>query len=634
MTGLAGILRTDYSDLDQETLRCFRSGLPVRAGRVPRLWTEGAVALLRCCSPWEDSVAPAVSVSRDGRLVALFDGRLSHRRDLAHRLQVKADACSDAELAVTAFAQWGEMATHELEGIDYTLAIWDRHQRRLLLQRSPMGWRPLYWCESQGLLAFATEARMLLNGLNLERRADEAAVAELMVMRFVTQTGSLWQGIHALPAGSRLDWVCGRRRVSHWHRVKTESLGGLSTEDHVERFRSLFDAGMRDCLDSPGPVAAHLSGGLDSSTVVMRAAQLIRVDGGQMPVVATVRYPGEACDESRYSDAVIEAAHIEPIIADGLMPYDWSTAEAEAHRFLLPPMRPAIAHPLAASPQWKALQPRVVLTGEGGDDWLGGHYNYLASQFRHGQFGQLLEGLFSDRIADDVPRRLLYLWRHGIRPLMKADDRLRLCFPHLNPQLQVPTLLQPDWARRVDLAGRWQRAPQETPAIADTLWGQSRYAPFVMARRRMAWEPLLALYDEAGLQLRHPFHDPRLTAYLFEIPGHLLRRHVGGKSVSKWLLREATRDVLPEPVRNRQDKANFSSKIADAVLDRMAQRDPWRLQPVQRGWVSGDSLEALVAQYRLWQRKGRPFPFDTGRLSTLWAVVAVDTWLEQAAVCG
>lgn len=634
MSGMAGLVRLDGGPLDADTLRGFRVGLPVRAGRGPRLWSDGAVALLRCCGPRDDAMAPAVALSTDGRLALLFDGRLSYRRDLARRLALPADLSSDAELAVAAFARWGDRALLELEGIDHALAVWDRRQRRLLLARAPTGWRALCWHEADGLLAFATEPRMLLNGLGLPRRPNEAAVAELLALRALSLTDTLWQNIHALPPGSLLDQEGGRRRLRHWHQVPADDSRHLSVPEHIERFRSLFDGAVIDCLEGPGVKLAQLSGGLDSSTVVMRASQLARDGRVEMPTVVVGRYPAEGYDEGFYSDAVIAAAGVRPVVVDGRQAYDWEQASRDSAELLSVPGRPSIHGAMRRTADLQSLDAGVMLTGGGGDEWLAGNYFYLASQIRQGDVAALLGHLLGNRLSDEPARRLLHLWRHGLRPLLTKAGRQRLRLTHTRTQPEIPDLLLPQWARQVGMEQRWQEAASAPPPPVNSLWGQIRYHNFGTPMQNFTRDAHVALLDQWGLQLRHPYYDPRLTRYLLEVPGQLLRRNAGGRHVTKWLLREATRGILPERVRTRTDKANFSSMIADAALARMADRTPGSLLPVRRGWVSAEVVGRLLQHLRDWQHSGRPYPVRVPGLGPLWSVIAVDVWLEQAGIGG
>ena len=158
-----------------------------------------------------------------------------------------------------------------------------------------MGWRPLLWTLDRGTLAFATEPRALVVGLELERRLNEGAIGEYLAARFTSQTDTFWRGISRLPQGSSLALERGVVRQWHWHDGPFEDLSDLSADEHIERFRRLFDQALIATTRSSTPVCSHLSGGLDSSSVLSRATELHRAGMITQPIHAiSARFPGDS----------------------------------------------------------------------------------------------------------------------------------------------------------------------------------------------------------------------------------------------------------------------------------------------------------------------------------------------------
>src|SRR6185295_19899666 len=95
-------------------------------------------------------------------------------------------------------------------------------------------------------------------------------------------------------------------------------------------------------------------------------------------------------------------------------------------------------------------------------------------------------------------------------------------------------------------------------------------------------------------------------------------------SCRKYLLREAMRGVLPDAVRLRDTKANFSTPFVDALIRRLSDGGVHTLEVVQRGWVDGRRLAQYLSVYRRWNERGRPHPFPAEPLAPVWSAVAMD----------
>jgi asparagine synthase (glutamine-hydrolysing) len=203
--------------------------------------------------------------------------------------------------------------------------------------------------------------------------------------------------------------------------------------------------------------------------------------------------------------------------------------------------------------------------------------------------------------------------------------RDRMLRPHLDFALIEPAWISSDWARRIDLVDRWRHAPQP-PALA-SMAQQQRYAVYPFGRRHVNVDTVLCYAASRGVELRHPFHDFRLTRFLIGAAGGMLRR----KGVRKHLLREAMRGTLPELVRQRGDKANMSVPVYDAVAERLRDRPIRDLTCVREGWVDAEWITQVAAEHAAWRTDGAIGKPPRNPYSPVWSAVAIDLWLEQAA---
>jgi asparagine synthase (glutamine-hydrolysing) len=628
MSGLAGCLAINGAAVDPQIVRRMAESTPYLAPDGVDVWSDGPVGFVRFRHATTPQFAWRQPITDDRSALTLcFDGRLDNRDDLLRDLRgvggLDADASDDA-IVLALFARDGDTCVKRLAG-DYAFAVWQARTRRLFCARSPVGWRPFFWCRTPAWLGFATEPKTLVDGLRLDRRINEGAVAEYLSLRFTTQTDTFWRDIQRLPPGSALAAEADRVWTWHWHTGPFPETSHFDESEHVRTFRRLFDQSIAATLRSSTPVAAHLSGGLDSSSIVCRATELQRTGAIGAPVrPVSARFPGELHDETEWSRAVEDHLGIQALVVSA-SPYDWDRASEWCSRTLHLPLRPNVLGTIVATcERLRADGVRVLLTGEGGDDWLRGSRAHWPDLLRRGQVRQLLrEGLVPGG-QRSLARRLAHVVRHSAGPLLFSGARERLERPHLDFSDAAPDWIRADWAISTGLRDRWRS--DRLPVDFTAAWLRQRYAPYILARRHVNVDNVVAFATGEGVELRHPLHDLRLTEYLLGAPGGLFLRGTRRKH----LLREAMRGVLPETVRLRDTKANFSTPFVDALLHKLSDGDVDKLEVVRRGWVDGRWLSDCVSVYRQWNNQGRRQPFPVQPLAPVWSAVTMDLWLTRA----
>jgi asparagine synthase (glutamine-hydrolysing) len=624
MNGIAGIVMLNGSPTDA-TLERMIASTPHIVREDAGVWRSGPVGLLRFPYATTPEAVGEVQPWRhpDTGDMICFDGRIDNRPELLSLLGRNPGSPEpDCAIVLALFVRFGDDFLERLTG-DYALAIWSDAQRRLLCARCPMGWRTLLWTQDATRFAFASQPRTLVDGLALERRLNEGAVGEYLSARFVSQTDTFWQSVNRLPNGSALALEDGRVRTWHWHKGPFEDWSGQSEAEHVERFSALFDEALVRSTRSNGPVVAHLSGGLDSSSVLCRAAELHaagRID--RMPDALTVRYEGGAQDEREWAEAVERHLGISATIVP---PHRLSFDEQRAWcaETLHLPLRPNVTTASVAPMQ--ALGARVLLTGEGGDDWLRGTNGHWPDMVLRGQWPKLLREATAGRPLTRMPGAIRGMLTGGLGPIVSKRLRERTLRPHLDFGYEPPEWIRPEWARRIGLAERWRAdaLPVDLPSYAQ----RQRYQVYAFGRRHVNWDSTLAYVGSKGIELRHPLHNLRLTEFLMGASGGVLLKG----AQKKHLLREAMRGTLPEAVRVREGKANMVAAIADAVSERFRERRPEDLLAVKMGWVDGRMLADSHAENAAWCAAGCPRDrLPKMHYGPVWFTIAVDLWLEHA----
>jgi asparagine synthase (glutamine-hydrolysing) len=594
-------------------------------------WHEGPVGLIHfnlITTPQAQHEALPLADKQAG-LAIVFDGRLDNRRAVFDKVGSAAGLprdCGDGALVMALFKQYGESCVQHLVG-DYTLAVWQARSRQLFCARSPLGWRPFLWYCDSTRFAFATEPKTLIEGLDLERRVNEGAAGELLSMRFTSQTETLWQGVYRLPPGGALAVENGRVRTWHWHQGPFFETSH-NDEEASEYFNELFDQSLEACMRSSTDVAAHLSGGLDSSSVVCRSMEMYRAGRLGRPVhPLSARFPGEAHDESEWSMAVEEHANVDSMIVLP-RPYSWDKARTWCANTLHLPLRPNVLSTIIGScERMQAHGMRVLLTGEGGDDWLRGSHAHWPDLLRKGKLAQLWRETHS-RAPSDFARRIKRVMLEALAPLLLDSHRESLMRPHLHFSAEAPSWIRPEWAEKIGLSERWRS--DTAPLTLNTVSLQHRSFRYTMARPHVNVDNTLSMVASKGVELRHPFHDLRLTHYLMGVPGNLLMR----EGESKYLLRQAMRGTLPEKVRTRQTKADLSMPFIDALADFFASTPVEDLLCVRLGWVNQTYILRAFETNRAWYLAGKKGAWPAEHLGPVWSTVAVEIWLREALKMG
>jgi asparagine synthase (glutamine-hydrolysing) len=146
--------------------------------------------------------------NESGRYWAMQNGEVYNFPELMTQLEKlghRFSTCSDTEVIVHAFEEWGEECVHRLNG-EFALAVYDRHTRRLFLARDRFGIRPLFIADLGGHFMFASEMKALLRHPATERRIDPFALVETFTIWAVQPDRSTFPGIRELPAGHSM-WV-------------------------------------------------------------------------------------------------------------------------------------------------------------------------------------------------------------------------------------------------------------------------------------------------------------------------------------------------------------------------------------------------------------------------------------------
>lgn len=581
-----------------------------------RHW-EGHLAMghrrLAIFAPGDGGAQPMVSPSGD---TIVFNGSLYNYPELRlelGRLGHRFSTDSDTEIILAAWREWREEAFSRFNGT-WALALHDSASDCLVVSRDRLGVRPLYLRREPGSLAIASEIRAIVAATGMTARPDPILALDYLALGWTDHDGrTLVEGICEIPAGAlwmfSRDGDLTRRRYHSWPQVESEAVtkaeAARARAEAARQLPDLLADATRLRLRAHVPIAAHLSGGLDSGAV----AWAIGHQQSMMPDDLSDRFRGffsygydETCDFDEIAAAIATRDHVAPTMPLHEIRAPVVPTMAEIEDFIaiqeLPVPTPS---PLAGLRLYRAMRKTgaiVAVTGDGSDEIFAGYTRRtLPMAFRDGVLGGSLG-------------RAAALWRSPHLNWRDAAARLSWNLPH--PALTALMHRRPHMAvlnkefraeygdRMMDWA-QIQTLPLTRQGPQDVEGGLLRQILRYADRNAMA----------AGMETRSPFLDHRIVTLAMSLPMAAKTDHSGGKLP----LRDAMTPYLP-PAIPRNPKARGLGHAEQFSIGRLDLGALFADPPANAGdWIDCRKLALAL----------RRFP----RNPRLWWPVCFLLWLRQ-----
>jgi asparagine synthase (glutamine-hydrolysing) len=509
---------------------------------------------------------------------------------------------TDTEVIVHLYEELGDKFVEELNG-QFAFAIWDRARRRLVMARDRAGILPLYYAQVPGGIAFASEAKAILASGLVRAELDPDGLDELMTFWAPLAPRTIFRGIDqlapghlAIIEGDRLtvrpywQWhfpAAGHHRHGETSALQTELRGMLADATEIR-------------LRADVPVGAYLSGGLDSSSLVA----LLKERVPDTLQTFSIGFDDERLDESAHQRTVAEYLntshnHVQCSLADIARVFPRTIRHSES-----PVLRTAPAPMQLLSRLVRESNVKVVLTGEGADEVLGGY-----DIFKEAKVRQFWAANPESRWRPGLLKRLYpyldltsaqsaaYLQEFFGVGLANRDDP---CFSHLPrwaTTAQCKLFWSDDFRSRVT-GTAIERLRGALPAEMSG-WHAFNRAEYMEARTLLPSYLLSSQGDRmlmaSSVEGRFPFLDHRLIGFANELHPrykmHVLRE--------KHLLKEAMRSRLPasitarhkQPYRAPDAAAFIGPQAPEYVSDLLG-----RARIASYGYFDPDKVSRLVAK--------------------------------------
>jgi asparagine synthase (glutamine-hydrolysing) len=499
--------------------------------------------------------------NEDGRVRIVFNGEIYNHHELRSRLQGLGHSfstLSDTETIVHAYEQYGAKCVEHLDGM-FAFAIWDARSdsptgRRLFIARDRLGKKPLYFADTGNTLVFGSELKAVVRHPAVERELDVQALHDFLSLGQVPGEQTIFRHVRKLPPGHTLELDAGGgvvvREYWHWPSVSHGVSAGVPT---VTAVKDLLCSAVEKRLESEVPLGVFLSGGLDSGVVAAIMSRLLA-----RPVDAfSVGFEGPGTHNelplARATAAHIGARHHEFVFRPDIVELLPEIVDATDEPFAISSSIPLLLLSRAAR-----QQVTVVLTGDGGDEVLGGYAHYLyerwAGQVRAfpRSFSRVMSGAAAavpgpvTSFAGAARKRVRHLldnaWlpgpqrRLGWTAWFDEDEKWNLYSEALRRQLSQRPIATAQRLRAAE-PGMCGRDPAEVAAYLDA----ANWLPDEMLTKvdRMTMS--------ASIEARCPLLDRELVSYCARLP--MSTRIPGNRdSHLKSILKTIAKDLLPETV--------------------------------------------------------------------------------------
>jgi asparagine synthase (glutamine-hydrolysing) len=342
-------------------------------------------------------------------LALTFNGEIYNFRSLRDQLRTlghRFSRDSDTEVLLRACEQWGEQVVHRLRGM-FAFAVWDARRQKLYLARDRFGEKPLFLHQARGALYFASEIKALLRVPGADFEVDRGAVCDYLAYRYVPGPKTLFSGVRKLPPGSYAVWERGSLSVHrYWHAPdRAPRSGSEANGDAVAAFLARLEEAVELQMVSDVPFGAFLSGGLDSSTVVA----LMSRHSTQVNTFS-VGFGDQRYSELEYAAEV--ARHFGTFHRELVVSHRDIIAQLPALvGYRDAPVSEPSDIPIYMLSREAARSVKMVLTGEGSDELLGGYPKHVAERLA-GSY-RLLPPPLRHRLIEPLARALPYSYRRA-----------------------------------------------------------------------------------------------------------------------------------------------------------------------------------------------------------------------------
>jgi len=358
-------------------------------------WRKGSVAfghrMLWITPDSKLDHLPRVIHSENKIFAITIDARLDDREALVEKLELEdlsLKQVTDSELVLAAYRKWGEMCPKYLLG-DFVFVIWDENKQQLFCARDHIGIRPFYYYLDEDVFIFSNDIRGLISYPDVSKRYNDRSLAMFLVgsFGFYDERDTFFEAIQKMPASSSMTITKDSISESvYWDYNDITETRYDTYEEYTEKLKELLFDAVKVRLRTVYPVASHLSGGIDSSSLAVLAARELETRDQPLYAFNWVEIPDreDNLEPAEWSFAA-ELANLENIEQKNIK----LTAEFISEMYdRIDISQDDISYfwgEYLVRDEAEKIKVRTLLSGWGGDDLISYNgYAYFSGLFRQG----------------------------------------------------------------------------------------------------------------------------------------------------------------------------------------------------------------------------------------------------------
>jgi asparagine synthase (glutamine-hydrolysing) len=507
---------------------------------------------------------------------------------------------SDETIVLSAYKKWGETFLDHLNG-DYAFALYYSEKKEYLLARDALGICALYYTEYEGRYYFSNDLDELFDTSKIDRVPSIKSVKGMLEHNSVEYDETMYEGVYRVPPGHYIKIKDSSvKYFRYWYPEDIEIDHEITQGEAIKNFTILFQQAIEHRISNDASTAYELSGGLDSSSIVS-----IKKHQDPKAIVDTysMAFSGLSCDESKYILSVEEKYHLHTNYLQ-LSTLDYKYKFNFEYNYTVSPHWPITSTFTMYVPmmeRMKEMGKKVIITGQGGDHVLSGHCDMISDLLKRFEFEKIYNEFRALRKG-----HLAYFARCALWPLLSLTQKKiikKVFFGRSINGSNVPFKDLFSLGKIRDRSKKFDIGLLVSPSQSTNMDA----AIFHVFEK---------IYD---VEFKHPFYDKELVEFMLSLPPEFKY----SKGYHKMLLRHSMKEILPDMIRFRHDKAEFSEVLRQQLeaLDLKALFSRSKL--LQYNLITLSEIEKLLNAYH---------SKNDEQIVHLWQVANVEFWFQKQRV--
>ncbi|WP_309499259.1 asparagine synthase-related protein [Sulfurovum sp.] len=545
MSGIFGIFNRNGKSVDKKIINTMLDAMSYWNPDDSGTWTDGPVALGHTML-WNTPESKLEHLPNgQNAYVITMDARLDNREELAEKLEMAdspIDQITDSDFILSAYDKWGEECPKYLLG-DFAFAIWDEKKQQMFCTRDHIGIKPFYYYLDDEKFIFSNEIKVILSHANINKVLNDDAMAYYLKHSLLSDLDmTFYENICKLHAATSMRVMTDEEKQNtYWKAEECPQIRYNNLDEYIHRARELLEMAVNARIRSVYPIASHLSGGIDSSSIAVLAARTLSKNGYNLTGFNWTPVLNENADTDYFewgnSKNIASLENIEhqaialseEDILDLYTTIDITNGDTIAFWY---------EQQIQKYANKKNI--RVILSGTGGDEFISNNgYGYIAGLFWKGEFKRVYRALRAEGLRSRYPI-LGFIKRFYLQVILPPISDWLYCiyngkYCSFN---KISNYIKPPMAKLIKSLNSNDK-PLMSVGVRNNMLN-SLYNGLIQTR--------VESWNVSGIsnriEYRYPLLDKRIVEFALGVPEEIF----GQEGKSRFLFRRAIEGLLPQEI--------------------------------------------------------------------------------------